>query len=35
MKDEEILDKFDELLKLFKIEEYKDKKIKELSKSNQ
>lgn len=35
MNDKEILDKLDELLKTFEIEEYKDKKIKELSKGNQ
>lgn len=35
MKEKDILNKLDELLKKFKIEEYKDKKIKELSKGNQ
>lgn len=35
MKEKDILAKLDELLKKFKIEEYKDKKIKELSKGNQ
>lgn len=35
MKEKDILKKLDELLKKFKIEEYKDKKIKELSKGNQ
>lgn len=35
MKEKDILNKLDELLKTFKIEEYKDKKIKELSKGNQ
>ena len=35
MKEEDILNRLDELLKKFKIKEYKDKKIKELSKGNQ
>lgn len=35
MKENDILTKLDELLKKFKIEEYKEKKIKELSKGNQ
>lgn len=35
MNDKEILEKLDELLKIFEIEEYKEKKIKELSKGNQ
>ena len=35
MQEKNILNKLDELLKKFKIEEYKDKKIKELSKGNQ
>ena len=35
MKEKDILNKLDNLLKKFKIEEYKDKKIKELSKGNQ
>ena len=35
MKEKDILAKLNELLKKFKIEEYKDKKIKELSKGNQ
>lgn len=35
MKEEDILNKLDELLKKFEISEYKDKKIKELSKGNQ
>ncbi len=34
MKEKDIITKLDELLKKFKIEEYKDKKIKELSKGN-
>ena len=35
MKDSDILKKLDDLLELFKISEFKDKKIKELSKGNQ
>lgn len=35
MKEKDILTRLDELLKKFKIEDYKDKKIKELSKGNQ
>lgn len=35
MKEKDIITRLDELLKKFKIEEYKDKKIKELSKGNQ
>ena len=35
MNEKEILNKLDKLLKKFKVEEYKDKKIKELSKGNQ
>lgn len=35
MTEKDILTKLDELLKKFKVEEYKDKKIKELSKGNQ
>lgn len=35
MKEKEILNRLDELLKRFEISEYKDKKIKELSKGNQ